>query len=134
MPLPPVFPDRWTRLACLASLAALAACSSGAAMPPAVPTFSALYDEIFDETPSQAGSGCWGSSCHAPIPDPNVAIVDFSTRAKAYQSLVPEFSDALIGVLTSDLDFLRMPKGEPRLSPERLARIMAWLDAGAKND
>lgn len=136
MPLPCLSPSRWAGVAWIVLVAAPAACSSGAATPPppAVPTFSQLYDELFDETPAEAPSGCWGASCHAPVPDPGVASVDFSTREKAYHSLIPRFADALLGVLTDDLDFLRMPKGRPRLSPDALARIGAWLDAGARND
>jgi hypothetical protein len=141
MPLPRVSPSRWAGVAFIVRVvvvlvATTGACSSGGAAPtpPAVPTFSQLYDEIFDGTPAQAESGCWGSACHAPVPDPGVASVDFSTREKAYQSLIPRFADALLGVLTDDLDFLRMPKGRPRLSAAGLARIAAWLDAGARND
>jgi hypothetical protein len=87
-----------------------------------------------DETPAQAGSSCWGSNCHAPVPDPGVAIVDFSSRAKAYASLVPAFTNSIIGVLTDDLDFLRMPKDRPRLSADLIARCTAWVNAGARDN
>ena len=131
--------SRWAVGFCLAWLGGNLglACSSDG--PPASagaggtspPTFTQIYDQILDATPAQSGSSCWGSNCHAPVPDPGVSIVDFSSKAKAYASIVPGFTDSIVGVLTDPLDFLRMPKNRPPLSADLVARFDAWVKAGA---
>jgi hypothetical protein len=108
-----------------------AATSSPAPTTPAAPTFTDLYSTIFASTSNP--SNCTGSSCHAPGKqkglDYSTKAVGFTTTMKFVVAGAPD-SSSLVSVLTSG----SMPQGRPKISAADLARVRAWVTAGAKND
>jgi hypothetical protein len=99
--------------------------------PAAAPTFTELYTTLFDN--KSYGSNCTGSSCHAPGKQKGL---DYSSKSVGYTTTMkfvvagkPD-SSLLVSVLTSG----SMPQGRPKISAADLARVRAWVTAGAKND
>ncbi len=95
------------------------------------PTWTGIYADLF--TNPTSASNCMGSSCH----DPGIQHgIDLSTAAKGFTTLqhhiVPgqPSSSSLYTQLSSG----SMPRGRPRLSDAELARVRAWILAGAPND
>jgi hypothetical protein len=95
------------------------------------PTWTGIYADLF--TNPTFASNCMGSSCH----DPGIQHgIDLSTAAKGFTTLqhhiVPgqPSSSSLYTQLASG----SMPRGKPRLSDAELARVRAWILAGAPND
>jgi hypothetical protein len=94
-------------------------------------TWSGIYGDLF--TNPTHPSNCMGSSCH----DPGVQKgIDLSTAAKGFTTLQPQIvpgqpsSSSLYTHLASG----SMPRGRPRLSDAELARVRAWILAGAPNN
>jgi hypothetical protein len=99
-------------------------------------TFTELYDAIFNVAPP-AASSCWGANCHNPgVKDK----VDMSTKAKAYTTILAKVkagmpaTSALITRLESKDVKMRMPLNKPALDAAVIAKVKAWIMAGAKND
>ena len=95
------------------------------------PTWTGIYADLF--TNPTFASNCMGSSCH----DPGIQHgIDLSTAAKGFMTLqhhiVPgqPSSSSLYTQLASG----SMPRGKPRLSDAELARVRAWILAGAPNN
>jgi hypothetical protein len=81
---------------------------------------------------------CFGAKCHFPGKED---AIDFSTQANAYRTLVPKAvkagnptGSALMTRLTSTDVKRRMPLDKPALDPVVIAKIRAWIVAGALNN
>jgi mono/diheme cytochrome c family protein len=89
-------------------------------------TFASLYASIF--VPS-----CSGGSCHDPGSQHGVSFVSQMTGYDSVRGMVTPRNapgSELYTVLASG----RMPPNGPMLSPDQLAAIASWIDAGASND
>jgi hypothetical protein len=102
------------------------------------PTFTQIYAEILGPTPLIAASSCVGAMCHSPGKS---GMVDLSSQTTAYMTLVPAkvkamntATSALWTHITSTNATMRMPKGKPALPAATIAKVTAWINAGAKND
>jgi hypothetical protein len=111
-------------------------------------TFTSLYDDVFSQQAFGTGAGCANGYCHGG----GVSGFSVSTKQDAYTSLVDAEGSADCGgeirVVPGDPDASllvqkitdpscgdRMPKdNEDSLSPETVARIRAWISAGAMDD
>ena len=91
------------------------------------PTFTELYASVFGT------ALCAGTLCHNPGMQ---RAIDLSTQEKAYDSLKFEVvpgngaGSALYRILADGT----MPPDPPKVSPDQLAAIRAWIDAGALNN
>jgi hypothetical protein len=97
----------------------------------AASTWTGIYDDFFTNPANP--SNCMGSSCH----DPGIQKgIDLSTAAKGFATLQSRIvrgqpsSSSLYTHLASGA----MPLGRPRFSDAELARVRAWILAGAPND
>ena len=94
-------------------------------------TWTGIYGDLFANPASP--SNCMGSSCHNPGIQKGI---DLSTAAKGFTSLqvriVPGHPDS--SSLYTHLASGSMPLGKPRLSDAELARVRAWILAGAPNN
>ncbi len=97
----------------------------------ATPTWSAIYAQLL----VNAGypSNCMGSGCH----DPGVEKgIDLSTLEKGWSSiqkrLVPGAPSS--SELITDLKSGYMPQDKPQMPAADVARISAWVQAGAQDD
>ena len=123
-------------------------------------TFTSLYDDVFGPQAIGPGVGCASPYCHGGGSGVSETMVDglpgsgfsVSTKQSAYDSLVDAEGSANCGgairVVPGDPDASllvqkitdppcgeRMPMhSEESLSPEAIARIRAWIGAGARND
>ena len=105
--------------------------TESAPTPPGAPTFTELYGTLFAN--KSFASNCTGSSCHAPGKQKGL---DFSSKTVGYATVMkfviagkPD-SSKLVSVLTSG----SMPDLRPKFSSANLAKVRAWITAGAKND
>jgi hypothetical protein len=112
-------------------------------------TFTSLYDDVFSQQAFGTGLSCANDYCHGATGSGGFSV---STKQVAYDSLVsaegsancggeirvvPGNPDAslLVQKITDPTCGERMPKdNEDSLSPETVARIRAWISAGAMND
>jgi hypothetical protein len=112
-------------------------------------TFTSLYDDLFAQPSFGTGPGCANDYCHGATGSGGLSV---STKQGAYDALVSAEGSASCGgeirVVPGDPDASllvqkitdpscgdRMPKdNEDPLSPETVARIRAWIRAGAMND
>jgi hypothetical protein len=99
------------------------------------PTFTELYDTVFGV--ATGPSSCWGANCHSPgVKDK----VDLSTKAKAFTTLSAKLKagnpagSTLITRLESTDVKMRMPLNKPALDKATIAKIKAWIMAGAMNN
>jgi len=106
--------------------------------PAAAPTFTELYDTIFSLPAAMSPSSCAGALCHNPGKQD---MIDLSTKARAYATLVPRTviarnpaGSALIRRLESTNVMQRMPLNKPALSAATIAKVRAWIMAGALNN
>ena len=110
-------------------------------------SFTSLYDDVFGQQVFGDGVGCANSYCHGG----SSGGFSVGTKQVAYDSLVNAEGSANCGgeirVVPGDPDASllvqkitdpscgdRMPKDEDSLPPETVARIRAWISAGAMND
>jgi hypothetical protein len=99
-------------------------------------TFTALYMELFGPT-APAASSCMGSDCHNPGVKDNVNLM---TKMQAYTTLKAKVTptnvgnSALIRRLESTTVSMRMPLNKPALTAVQIARVRAWIMAGALNN
>jgi hypothetical protein len=100
------------------------------------PTFTELYDTVFGVGPMSKQS-CWGAKCHNPGMEDKI---DVSTKMKAYTTLLtqvkpgnPAGSGLIMRLESADVK-KRMPLDKPPLDPAVIAKVKAWIMAGAKND
>ena len=87
------------------------------------PTFTDVYSNILVRY-------CAGSSCH----DPGAAKgIGFASRASAYSAVRARVKpgDGAGSSFFKTVNSGSMPRGAPKLSPDNLAKIRAWIDAGA---
>jgi hypothetical protein len=98
--------------------------------PQGAATFTELWDTVFGVPPAMSAQSCWGPVCHNPGKKDNV---DFSSKARAYATLMPKTAALLRRVESTD-KARRMPLDKPPLDPAVIARIRSWVTAGAKND
>ena len=95
------------------------------------PTWSAIYAQLLVNASS--ASNCMGSGCH----DPGIEKgIDFSTQEKGWSSIqkrltpgAPDTSELII-----DLKSGYMPQTKPQMPASDVARISAWIQAGAQDD
>jgi hypothetical protein len=101
----------------------------------ATPTFTELYDSVFGVAASPMS--CWGAKCHNPGVEDKV---DMSSKAKAYTTLLAKVkpgnpaASALITRLESTDVKKRMPLNKPALDKATIAKVKAWIMAGAMNN
>ena len=87
------------------------------------PTFTDVYSNILVRY-------CAGSSCH----DPGAAKgIGFASRASAYSAVRARVKpgDGAGSSFFKTVNSGSMPRGAPKLSADNLAKIRAWIDAGA---
>jgi hypothetical protein len=87
------------------------------------PTFTEIYTNILLPF-------CAGSSCH----DPGTAKgIGFSSRSSAYAAVRARVKpgNGAGSAFFKTVNSGSMPRGAPKLSPQNLAKIQAWIDAGA---
>jgi hypothetical protein len=87
------------------------------------PTFTAIYTNILLPY-------CSGSSCH----DPGTAKgIGFASRSSAYTAVRARVKpgNGAGSAFFKTVNSGSMPRGAPKLSPENLAKIQTWIDAGA---
>lgn len=100
-------------------------------------TFTMIYDQILDTTPTSIASSCSGGACHnAPGGGKGIEHIDMNTKASAYTG-VKKF--VVVGNPAGSKFFTEvntgaMPEGRPKLSPAQIKMISDWIMAGAKND
>lgn len=112
-------------------------------------TFTKLYDDVFGQQSFGTGPGCANDYCHGATTSGGFSV---STKQGAYDSLVNAEGSANCGgeirVVPGDPDASllvqkitdpscgeRMPKdSDDPLPAEDIARIRAWISAGAMND
>jgi hypothetical protein len=112
--------------------------TGGGDMVAGTPTFTEIYAEILGPTPAIPASSCSGATCHSPGKS---GMVDLSSKMTAYTTLVPAkvkagntATSALWTHLTNTNPAMRMPRGKPALPAATIAKVTAWINAGAKND
>jgi hypothetical protein len=87
------------------------------------PTFTEIYTTILLPF-------CSGSSCH----DPGTAKgIGFASRSSAYTAVRARVKpgNGAGSAFFKTVNSGSMPRGAPKLSPTNLAKIQAWIDAGA---
>jgi hypothetical protein len=98
--------------------------------PPSAPTFTQLYTQYFAN--QSYASRCTGSGCHDVLP----VGVDMRSKAAAFTSM-EKLVDRARPAGSSILRTLRntMPKPPaPKMTTAEIARVEAWIAAGAKDD
>jgi Planctomycete cytochrome C len=110
----------------------------GGDAPAGTATFTQIYTEILGPMPLIAASSCAGATCHSPGKS---GMVDLSTQMMAYRTLVPAkvkagntATSSLWTHITSTNATMQMPRGKPPLPAATIAKVTAWINAGAKND
>lgn len=99
--------------------------------PPAAPTWSAIYGQLLVN--ASYPSNCTGSACHDPGTEKGI---DLSSSEKGWSTIMnrvkPGMPDAseLVTVLQSG----DMPRGRPHMPASDIARVSAWIAAGAQNN
>jgi hypothetical protein len=100
-------------------------------LPPAAPTWSAIYSQLLVN--ASYPSNCTGAGCHDPGTEKGI---DLSSSEKGWRTIMnrvtagkPESSD-LVTVLKSGY----MPQGRPQMPASDVALVSAWIAAGAQND
>jgi len=87
------------------------------------PTFTEIYTNILLPY-------CSGSSCH----DPGTAKgIGFASRSSAFTAVRARVKpgNGAGSAFFKTVNSGSMPRGAPKLSPQNLAKIQAWIDAGA---
>lgn len=87
------------------------------------PTFTEIYTNILRPY-------CAGSTCH----DPGSAKgIGFASRSSAYTAVRARVKpgNGAGSSFFKTVDSGSMPRGAPKLSPQNLAKIQGWIDAGA---
>jgi hypothetical protein len=87
------------------------------------PTFTEIYTNILLPY-------CSGSSCHDPGTAKNIGFASRSSAYIAVRARVKPGNGAGSSFFRT-VNSGSMPRGAPKLSPENLAKIQAWIDAGA---
>jgi hypothetical protein len=87
------------------------------------PTFTEIYTNILLPY-------CSGSSCHDPGTAKNIGFASRSSAYTAVRARVKPGNGAGSSFFRT-VNSGSMPRGAPKLSPENLAKIQAWIDAGA---
>jgi hypothetical protein len=103
----------------------------GAADAGAVPTFTELYMNYFNNTTYP--SNCAGGTCHNPGKQRNL---DFSTKANGYTTIKTKLvvGSAATSKVYTELQSGGMPQQRPKWSAADLAKVAAWINAGAPNN
>ena len=107
--------------------------SDGAAAPydGGVVTWTEVYSTLLNST--AYASNCAGAGCHNPGAAHNIGLATSAAGYTAIRAIVTPGSTtagSLIKVLTSG----SMPRGRPKMAAADLAKIQAWIAAGALNN
>ncbi|HLK92699.1 MAG TPA: hypothetical protein VKZ18_22590 [Polyangia bacterium] len=97
----------------------------------AAATWSAIYAQLLVN--ASYPSNCMGSGCH----DPGVEKgIDLSSRENGWSSIQKRLTPGAPGSseLITDLKSGYMPQDKPQMPAADVARISAWVQAGAQDD